>query len=113
MNYFEEPNISPLKEEFHVEESIVLEEYVEVKEENIEIFEEINEGLVIKEEPDIKIVEGINKDPIIEKDLEVKILEIVRLNLFNHLLALFRAKFACNLAIRYPVFRWELCRGSV
>ena len=29
----------------------------------------------------------------------------VRLNLFNHVLALFRAKFTCNLAIRYPVFR--------
>ena len=38
---------------------------------------------------------------------------IVRLNLFNHVLALFCAKFACNLAIRYPVFRWELCKGSV
>ena len=30
---------------------------------------------------------------------------IVRLNLFNHVLALFRAKFACNLEIRYPIFR--------
>ena len=39
--------------------------------------------------------------------------EIVRLNLFNHVLALFRAKFACNLAIRYLVFRWELCKGRV
>ena len=37
----------------------------------------------------------------------------VRLNLFNHVLALFCAKFTCNLAIRYPVFRWELCKGSV
>ena len=37
----------------------------------------------------------------------------VRLNLFNHVLALFRAKFACNLAIRYLVFRWDLCEGSV
>ena len=37
----------------------------------------------------------------------------VRLNLFNHLLVLFDAKFACNLAIRYPVFRGELCKGSV
>ena len=34
--------------------------------------------------------------------------KIVRLNLFNHVLALFHAKFACNLAIRYLVFRWEL-----
>ena len=32
---------------------------------------------------------------------------------FNHVLALFRAKFACNLAIRYHVYRWELCKGSV
>ena len=37
----------------------------------------------------------------------------VRLNLFNHVLALFCVKFAYNLAIRYPVFRWELCKGSV
>ena len=37
----------------------------------------------------------------------------VRLNLFNHLLALFHAKFACNSAIRYPVFRWKLCKGFV
>ena len=39
--------------------------------------------------------------------------EFVRLNLFNHVLVLFRAKFACILAIRYPVFRWELCKGCV
>ena len=39
--------------------------------------------------------------------------QVVRLNLFNHVLVLFLAKFACNLAIRYPVFRWELCKGSV
>ena len=39
--------------------------------------------------------------------------ENVRLNLFNHVLALFRAKFTCNIAIRYPVFRWELCKGTV
>ena len=37
----------------------------------------------------------------------------VRLNLFNHVLALFRAKFAFNLVIRYPVFRWDLCKGSM
>ena len=28
-------------------------------------------------------------------------------------MALFRAKFACILAIRNPVFRWESCKGSV
>ena len=41
------------------------------------------------------------------------IIYIVRLNLFNHVLALFRAKFDCNLVIRYHVFRWELYKGSV
>ena len=43
----------------------------------------------------------------------VVIFNHVRLNLLNHVLALFRAKFACNLAIRYPVFRWDLCKGYV
>ena len=37
----------------------------------------------------------------------------VRLNLFNHVLALFHAKFACISAIRYPIFRWESCKGCV
>ena len=78
LNYFEEPNIPPLKEELHVEENIVLEEYVEVKEKNIVIFEEINEGLVIEEELEIKIVEEINEDHIIEKDLEVEIVETIK-----------------------------------
>ena len=40
-------------------------------------------------------------------------LRFVRLNLFNHFLALFRVKFACNLAIRYPIFRCDLFKGSV
>ena len=31
----------------------------------------------------------------------------VRLNLINYVLALFRVKFACNLACGNPVFRWE------
>ena len=77
LNYFEEPNIPPLKEELHVEENIVLEEYLEVKEENIEISEEINEGFVIEEEPEIKIVEEIKEDHIIEKDLKVKMAETI------------------------------------
>ena len=78
LKLFWRANIPPLKEELHVEENIVLEEYVEVKEENIEIFEEINEGLVIEEEPEIKIVEETNEDPIIEKDLEVEIVETIK-----------------------------------
>ena len=56
------PKIPPLKEELHVEENIVLEEYVEIKEENIEISKEINEGLVIEEEFEIKIMEKINRE---------------------------------------------------
>ena len=32
---------------------------------------------------------------------------IVKLNLFNYVLVLFRAKFACNSAFRNSVFRWE------
>ena len=53
--------------------NIVLEDYVEVKEQNIEIYEEV---LVMEEDPQIKIiVEENNEDPIIEKDLEVKIVE--------------------------------------
>ena len=44
LNYFEEPNIPSLKEELHVEKNIVLEDYVEVKEQNIENSEEINYG---------------------------------------------------------------------
>ena len=40
-------------------------------------------------------------------------IKYVRLNLFNHVFALFRAKFAYNLVIRYPIFRWELYKGSM
>ena len=36
-----------------------------------------------------------------------------RLNLFNHVLVLFCAKFAYILAIKYPVFRWKLCKDCV
>ena len=45
--------------------------------------------------------------------LVVALIWIVRLNLINHPIALFRAKFACILTIRNPVFRWESCKGSV
>ena len=38
---------------------------------------------------------------------------LVRLNLLNHVLSLFHAKFSCNSAIRYPVFRWESYKGCV
>ena len=58
----------------HVEENIVLEDYVEVKEQNIEISEEI----LVMEDPQIKIiVEEDNEDPIIEKDLEVEMIETI------------------------------------
>ena len=58
--------------------NIVLEDYVEVKEQNIEIYEEINKGLVMEEDPQIKIiVEENNEDPIKEKVLEVKMVETI------------------------------------
>ena len=47
LNYFEEPYIPPSKEELYVEKHIFLEE-------NIEIFKEINEDIVIEEEYEIK-----------------------------------------------------------
>ena len=80
LNYFEEvPNIPPLKDELHVEKNTVLEDYVEVKEQNIENSEEMNEDLVMEEDPKIKIiVEESNEDPIIEKDLEVVIVETIK-----------------------------------
>ena len=78
MNYFEEPFIPQLKEELHVKENIVLEDYVEVKEQNIKISKEINEELVLEEDPKIKIlVEENNEDPIIEIDLEVEMVETI------------------------------------
>ena len=45
--------------------------------------------------------------------MSLSVSKVVRLNLFNQVLALFRAKFACILTIRYPVFRWELCKSCV
>ena len=78
LNYVKEPYIPPLREELHVEKNIFLEKYVEVKEESIEIFQEINEGLVIEEEPEIKIINEIIEDHIIEKDLEVEIVDTIK-----------------------------------
>ena len=85
----------------------------------------ISVGKGMRWEPDAPIVECITIDKF-NKEMKhlselgmVKFIQSfvdmgsVRLNLFNHLLALFCAKFACNLAIRHPVFRWELCKGSV
>ena len=60
-------------EELHVEE------YVEVKEENLQISKEFHEGLIVEEDPDIKInVEEINEDPSIHKDLEIEIVETIK-----------------------------------
>ena len=47
LNYFEEPYIPPSKEELYIKKHIFLEE-------NIEIFKEINEDIVIEEEYEIK-----------------------------------------------------------
>ena len=78
LNYFEEPDIPPLNEELHVEENIILKDYLEVKEQNIEISEKINEDLVMEEDHKIKIIEEENNGgPIIEKDLKVKMSETI------------------------------------
>ena len=42
-----------------------------------------------------------------KQDQNFFIFFLVRLNLFNYVLALFHTKFACNSAFRNPVFRWE------
>ena len=78
MNYFEDPYIPPLKEELHVEENIFLEDYVEVKKDNIKVCEEVHEDLIIEEDPKMKIVEEIIEDPIIEKDLEINMAETIK-----------------------------------
>ena len=55
--------------------TIVLEDFVEVQEQNIDISEEI---LVMEEDPQVKIiVEENNEYLIIEKDLEVKMIETI------------------------------------
>ena len=40
-------------------------------------------------------------------------LKDVRLNLINHLVGFILYQFACNSALKNPVFRWESCKGSV
>ena len=40
-------------------------------------------------------------------------LEILRLNLINHFVGFIPCQFACNSALRNPVFMWESCKGSV
>ena len=71
LNYFGEPYIPPLREVLCAAQHIFLKE-------NIEIYEEVHENIIIEEEPKIKIVEKINEDPIIEKDLEVEIIETIK-----------------------------------
>ena len=44
---------------------------------------------------------------------KMHVFTIVRLNLINHVLALFRDIFVCNITLRNLVFRWESCKGSV
>ena len=39
--------------------------------------------------------------------------EYLRLNLINHFVGFILCQFACNLAFRNPVFRWDSCEGSV
>ena len=49
------------------------------KKKNIEIYEEINEGIILEEDHEIKInVKEINEDPSTHKDLKVKIVETIK-----------------------------------
>ena len=41
------------------------------------------------------------------------IIALCKVEFIQPYVGLFRAKFACNSAIRYPVFKWELCKGCV
>ena len=40
-------------------------------------------------------------------------LTYVRLNLIKHFVGFIPCQFACNLALRNHIFRWESCKGSV
>ena len=113
LTYFEEPYIPSLKEELHVEVNVVLEDYKEVKEKNIEIFEEINEGHVIEEEPEIKIAGEINEDLIIEKDLEVEIVELIKEEIIEEVINdLDEVKLDyCN--IQASIFWWKTPKQSL
>ena len=107
MNYFEEPNIPPLKEELHVEENIVLEDYIEVKEQNIEIFEEINEGLIMEVDCKIKIiVEENNEYPIIEKNLEVEMVETIEKKLKRKVLRISMKSNHMIVNLKILLFWW-------
>ena len=76
MNYFEEPNIPPLKEELHVKENIVLEEYGEVKE---EIIEE-----VVNDLDEIKLGDCNIQTPIILLgDAETKFIDFIGVERFD------------------------------
>ena len=73
------------------------------------------ESLGVVEESDVEENESTtslqeNYNSLLEKSGEYT---SVRLNLINHVLALFHDKFACNIALRNLVFRWESCKGSV
>ena len=54
MNYFGEPYIPPLREVLCAEQHIFLKE-------NIEVYEEVHEYLIIEEEPKIKTIEKLMK----------------------------------------------------
>ena len=83
------------------------------KKKNIEIFEEINEDLVIEEEPEIKIVEKINEDPIIEKDLETVILETIKEKLQGKLSTISMKSSQMIAMFKLPLFWWETLKQSL
>ena len=50
---------------------------------------------------------------MVERVVKFDTLGTVRLNLINHFVGFIPCQFACNLALRNPLFRWESCKGSV
>ena len=50
---------------------------------------------------------------VVERVVKFDTLGTVRLNLINHFVGFIPCQFACNLALRNPLFRWESCKGSV
>ena len=66
---------------------------------------ELEKKIIIRSEKCNSMHKGVN--------LVLARTNIVRLNLFNQMLALFCIKFVYILAIRYPIFRWDLCKSCV
>ena len=55
----------------------------------------------------------INEDGSTRLACFIVIRMFVRLNLINHFVGFIPCQFACDSALRNPVFRWESCKGTM